>query len=101
MSGADHFYVATWREVQVAGILDLEPRYEPQYTIVSGPYRTAMDAWDSAELDDYAWNEAVVLGFRGCECLTIYFEQMDDTPYEDDDFRPDIALEALYEKVSG
>lgn len=79
----DHFYIATWKEVDASTVVSLEPEYESVYTIHRGPFSNVMDAWESAELTDEQWDEAVILGFKGCKAIHAYHELMSDIPTED------------------
>lgn len=98
----DHFYLATFRDVDNSQVTDDEPRYCRQYTIIDGPAPTPMDAWDGGWLSDEEWDRAVVLGFKGTRAVAAYYDHDNDTPVTDpiDGLDVTSAQDALHERVS-
>lgn len=79
----DHFYIATFDDVNISQTTDTEPVMMRRYTILAGPWDTPIDAWDGGWMNDEQWNSAVVLGFKGTRAIYAYHELMSDVPTED------------------
>jgi addiction module HigA family antidote len=92
-----HYYFATFTDDDVSQPTDTEPRYLRRYTILRGPYGTALDAWGDG-FDDTDWESVCVMKWYGASHVgTCYDPFTDDF---DDFLLSELDQDALFNAVT-